>query len=101
MHTGEPKPTRNFEKLAQDYTDSEYPAVKIIPLWHGTRPEILDSIFRTGYANLASTDSGFFGKGLYGAHEAEYSHRVYAKGALILNWVATFSAYPVIDGDME
>jgi len=45
----------------------------------------------------------FFGKGIYGAHEAEYSYRVYAKegGALILNWTACFSAYPVIDGDMK
>ena len=92
---------KKFEELAKPYTDNDYPAVKILPLWHGTNPAILDSIFRTGYANLASTDSGFFGKGLYGTHEAEYSHRVYGKGALILNWVATFSAYPVIDGDIN
>lgn len=88
------------EKLAAPYQDFEHPAVKILPLWHGTKPEILDSLFKTGYVNLASTDSGFFGKGIYSAHEAEYSYRVYSRGALILNWVATFSAYPVIDGDM-
>jgi hypothetical protein len=52
------------------------------------------------YANLATTDGGFFGKGLYSAYEAEYSYRVYGKGALILNWVASYSTYPVIHGDM-
>ncbi len=98
---------QKFEDLAKPYKDPEYPAVKILPLWHGTKRGILDSIFRTGYANLATTDSGFFGKGLYGAHEAEYSYRVYGPGAnptdgvLILNWVASSSAYPVIDGDMS
>jgi len=72
-------------------------------MWHGTKKAIVDSIFKTGYANLATTDSGYFGKGVYGAYEAEYSYRVYAKqgGALILNWTAFFSAYPVMDGDMK
>lgn len=83
------------------YPDSDFPAVKLMPAWHGTNPEILDSLFRTGYANLATTDSGFFGKGIYSAHEAEYSYRVYSQGALVLNWIAAYSAYPVIDGDMQ
>ena len=102
---------RKWAELAKPQADPAYPAVKIVPLWHGTKRGILDSLFRTGYANLAITDSGFFGRGLYGAYEAEYSYRVYgpgnsnqcktpAEGALILNWVASFSAYPVIDGDM-
>lgn len=90
-----------WQSLAIDYKDSNYPDVKLLPLWHGTRPEILESLFKTGYVNLATTDSGYFGKGLYSAHEAEYSYRVYSRGALIVNWVAIFSAYPVIDGDME
>jgi serine/threonine protein kinase/TPR repeat protein len=100
-----------WKELAKPYADPDYPAVNIVPLWHGTKRAILDSLFRAGYASLASTDSGFFGKGLYGAHEAEYSYRVYGpgnthhyktpeEGTLILNWVACYSAYPVIDGDM-
>ena len=88
------------ETLAKPYTDPDYPAVKLLPLWHGTSPAIVDGICRTGYANLATTDGGFYGKGLYSAHEAEYAHRVYSKGALILNWVASYSAYPVVHGDM-
>jgi TPR repeat protein len=79
------------------HTDPDYPDVKLIPAWHGTRSDKLDSIFNIGYANLAFTDSGFFGKGLYSAYEAEYAYRVYYKGALIFNWVACFSALPVIN----
>ena len=88
-----------FEELAKPHQDPEYPNVKLIPLWHGTRAEILDGIFRAGYASLGTTDAGFFGRGLYSAHEAEYSYRCYSEGALILNWVAIYSAYPTIDGD--
>ncbi len=88
------------QNLSRPFADSDFPAIRILPLWHGTDPKVLDSLFRTGYADLAVTDAGYFGKGLYSAFEAEYSHRVYSKGALILNWVAFFSAYPVIDGDM-
>ena len=72
-----------------------------MPAWHGTRPQVLDSIFRAGYANLASTDLGFFGKGLYFSHEACYASQVYSQGALVLNWVSSYSAYPVIRSDME
>ena len=90
-----------YKKMAYPYVDSNYPDVKLLPLWHGSKPEILDSLFRTGYASLASTDPGFFGKGIYSTHEAEYANRVYGKGALIVNWVASFSAYPTIDGDMS
>ena len=39
--------------------------MSLFPLWHGTRPEVLDSVLNTGFANLATTDDGFFGKGLY------------------------------------
>ncbi len=92
---------KKFEDMAKPYTDSDYPSVKLLPLWHGTNPEILPSIFSAGYAILSTVDVGFFGSGIYGAYEAEYSKRVYSSGALILNWVAVFSAYPVIDGDMN
>ena len=89
--------------MAKPYQDDDFPNVKLLPVWHGTQREVLESLFSSGYANLAKTDSGFFGKGLYSAHEAEYSYRVYSKGkgALILNWVGFFSAYPTIDGDMN
>ena len=93
-----------FEKLAMPYTDPEYPNVKLLPAWHGTRRDYLDNIFRAGYINLATTDSGYFGKGYYSSWEAEYAYRCYSSihsdGILILNWVASFSALPVIGGDL-
>lgn len=89
-----------WEDRARPYIDPSYPNVKLLPLWHGTDPNIIKSIFRTGYANLATTDSGYFGKGLYSTWEAGYS-KYYYKGTLILNWVSSLSAYPVIAGDMK
>lgn len=91
---------KDFKKQALPYADSNFQHVTILPGWHGTNPKILDSIFKIGYANLATTDVGYFGKGIYSAFEADYAQRVYSKGALILNWVAMFSPYPVIDGDL-
>jgi hypothetical protein len=87
--------------MSKPHTHKNTPNVSLLPLWHGTKKEILESIFTTGYANLATTDSGFFGKGLYNAGEAEYSYRVYAQGALIINWVAVYSVFPTIHGDMD
>jgi len=101
------KTYQKLERLAAPYQDKDYPNVKIVPVWHGTSREYLDSIFKTGFANLAKVDAGFYGKGIYGAHEAVYSHQEYAlkyhgdKAILLLNWVAIYSAYPVIHGDMQ
>src|SRR5256885_6094680 len=87
---------QRFEELTDPYNDSDYPHVKLLPMWHGTNPTVMDSILKTGYSNLATTDPGFFGKGIYSTCEAEYAYRVYSQGALILNWVSAYSAYPVI-----
>jgi TPR repeat protein len=90
---------KRFEEMAAPYHDKEYPAVKLFAGWHGTKPEILSSIFKIGFANLASTDEGFFGKGLYSAYEPQYAYGVYSQGALLVNWVVCYSIYPVIKGD--
>lgn len=89
-----------FEKMTATYQDLDCPNVKLLPVWHGTQSKVLPSLFAGGFASLALVDAGYFGKGIYGAYEAEYAYRVYSKGALLLNWVACYSAYPVIDGDM-
>jgi len=93
--------------------DTSCPDVYILGSWHGTNPDIVGSIFETGFANLATTDSGFFGKGLYFSREAEYAYRVYSHGEgknrgqlgnggiLLFNWVLAYSIYPVIHGDMD
>lgn len=89
-----------LQEIAAPHVDSDFPAIKFLPLWHGTKPQILESIFKTGYANLGTTDDGCFGKGIYSAYEAEYAWRVYSQGVLIMNWVSMFSAFPTIAGDM-
>ena len=88
-----------FLEKAASFVDRDFPHVKILPVWHGTSDKILHDLFETGYANLSTTDVGFFGRGIYSAWEAEYAHKVYYRGALILNWVAIYSAYPVLASD--
>jgi len=94
-----------LEDMAAPYFDLEHPHIKLLPVWHTTQREILDSLFRVGFANLSLVDPGFFGAGIYSAGEAAYSygvyHRLYKNPVLLVNWVATYSAYPVIHGDME
>lgn len=90
-----------LQDYAKPFTDPDFPEVTIVPAWHGTKPESLDSIFKVGYSNLGVTDSGYFGKGLYSAFEAAYAHRVYSKGALVLNWVACYLTFPVVADDMS
>ena len=84
--------------LARPFTDTSFPDVSIVPVWHGTNATALPSILNGGFANLASTDSGFFGKGIYGTPDAEYAWRVYAKrgGVLLLCCFSFYSAYPVV-----
>jgi hypothetical protein len=98
---------------AAPFHDVSYPDVTILAAWHGTDSSILPSIMSASFANLASTDSGFFGKGIYASLDAEYADRCYASfdhakqrerdtGALLLCCVSLFSAYPVIGrSDMD
>ena len=95
------KVVMTLDQMAAPNQDPDCPNVKIIATWHGTRPGVVDSICTGGFANLASTDSGFYGKGVYATLEAEYANRVYSEGALIFVFTACYSAYPVIDGDMS
>lgn len=95
-------------QIVEPYKDLDFPNVKILPCWHGTSEEIANHIFQEGYGIFSDpkfkTDAGFFGSGIYSAIEADYSFRVYAKkyasnAVLLMNYVCTYSAYPVIDGD--
>lgn len=85
-----------FKEKTKDYSTEQ---CYFLPVWHGTREEVLKSIFKTGFANLANTDLGYYGKGIYGSTNAEYVKRVYSggyhKGVLLLNWVAINSPFPV------
>jgi len=88
-----------FSDKSNPYSPSDH-SCTFIPVWHGTKKEVLPSILKTGFANLAKTDVGYYGKGIYGSTNAEYVKRVYSggyhKGVLLLNWAAVYSAYPVV-----
>jgi hypothetical protein len=85
--------------FAEKTAEYDQPQCNFLPVWHGTNTKVLDSILKSGFANLAKTDLGYYGKGIYGSNNAEYVKRVYSggyhKGVLLLNWVAVNSAYPV------
>ena len=102
---------QSLQKFAEPHADATVPNVMILPLWHGTTEAVSEHIFNTGYGIFNSnnpefvTDDGFFGRGIYTAHEAEYAYRCYAqkhgdKGVLLLSWVSLFEAYPIVHGDM-
>ena len=94
---------QQLSNLAEDYVDDNYPDVKLMPLWHGTQNmNNIRSILSTGYAPFGDTDDGYFGKGIYMAHEAHYASRyAFPDGRLILNWVASYSSYPIISNDFD
>ena len=88
-----------FHRLSQPYATERYRGLHFLPLWHATSAKLLPSILSTGFANLATTDLGYFGKGIYGSTHAEYAKRVYGggyhQGALLLLWAGTHSPFPV------
>ncbi len=96
-----------LERMAAPYKDPNHPHLNLLPMWHATDAAILPSLFETGFATLGLVDAGYFGRGIYSAGEARYSYSVYGKmvegkgkeAALLMNWVASYSAYPVIDAD--
>lgn len=74
--------------------------------WNGTNDTVANQIFEMGYGIFSSnshdyfTDDGYYGKGIYNTYEAAYAHRCCAEAVLLLNWVSTFEAFPVIDRDI-
>ncbi len=98
---------QQLETLAEPYQDDDCPDVKLLPLWHGTQKEHLDSLLSTGYSPFGDTDDGYFGKGIYATHEAAYAEKYANKfkpthqnnSVLILNWAITYSSYPILNSD--
>lgn len=86
--------------------------VRILPLWHGTREEVCDSVAKTGFAFFgthdydnggkgdgSSTDIGFFGNGIYFTNSARYSIHYAPKTTTqhaLLSWVSMREPYPVV-----
>jgi len=90
---------QRFKSFVACHSEENIP---IIPLWHGSSPGIEEKILSNGYATLASTDPGFFGKGcFYGTPQTEYACRVYGKGMLLLNFATVGNVFPVVFSDMS
>ena len=99
---------QKLEKMSEGNRKEETPDVKILMMWHGTHRDAVEHICREGFANLATTDIGFYGKGIYGTWEVECADEVYGhgkhgdeNGALILCEFSTFSSFPVILEDLS
>jgi serine/threonine protein kinase len=91
------------------YEAEDSPDVKLMPLWHGTQEEKLPSLLSAGYTAFGETDEGYFGKGVYTTPDAAYA-QLYANGfnpvqqpnaRLILNWVVSYNALPIIREDYD
>ncbi len=104
MSTTRKRVAKIFKEQVAKYSDER---LDFLPIWHGSRLNLLESILKTGFANLATTDLGYYGKGIYGTTNAEYAKRVYSEGynsdgILLLNWIGVNSALMVAGmGDLE
>lgn len=98
---------KQFKEIC-DVPDPQFPSVSLLPLWHGTSDERALTICKTGFVidGGTATDEGFFGKGVYGAYEAEYAFRCYAEphgtsAVLLLAWFSTLETYPIVEQDLQ
>lgn len=67
-------------------------------IWQPPMLDFLAKAFISHFVTLFSTTL-FFHSLKHNTPEAEYAHRVYSNGVLLVNWVAIFSAYPIIHSD--
>lgn len=62
-------------------------------------------ICRNGFAALAKTDEGYFGRGIYFTHFMDYAAGVYGgnKGeqVVVLSWVQVGNVYPVTENPFK
>jgi len=91
-----------FHSISRPHQYTRAPHVHFLPCWRGYPKQVLGRVLTTGFANIGP-DTGCAGKGLYTTPDAEYAYRLYnpATGALLINWVAVFSPFPVIAQDEE
>jgi len=91
---------KEIEKISKQVNHNR--DVKIIKCWHGTTIQKANKILDFGFANLATLDEGWFGKGIYFSSFPEYSLS-YCKDksdpCLILCYVILSNPYPIIYDD--
>jgi len=106
-------PFSPFQYREADGRIRSWRQTKILPLWHGTREEICESICSSGFVYFGktslgthgagdpkSTDEGYFGSGFYFTNSPRYAADIYSKGHLHLVWVSMRHPFPVV-GDPE
>lgn len=74
--------------------------IPIIPVCHGTDRTIAEKICETGFANLSTTDAGWYGKGIYFTSYTDYCLPYIASQrnpVIIIAWVIPGNIYPVVD----
>lgn len=95
-----------FETMENDGRRKTWKATKLLPMWHGSDEMRCHSIADTGFtyfgkvalsgAASGSTDSGYFGSGIYFTNSARYSADIYSHGHLLLSWVSMREPFPVV-----
>lgn len=93
------KIVETFEAVAKDYKDPTFPNVNLLPVWHRAKAEELQKILSDGYTELPMAEKAMLGRGYNFTLEAPYAFTPEKEELLILNWIAVYSPYPVVDGD--
>ena len=81
----------------------------VIPLWHGTKKGVCESICTSGMTFFGktaiagvkgmafkNTDDGYIGSGIYFTNSARYAADMYSGGHVLLSWVSMREPFPVI-----
>jgi len=78
--------------------------VKIMRAWHGTSVAVAHRVMNEGFANLATMDAGWFGKGIYFTTHPKYALKYcenMADPCLVLCYIILFNPYPVVWEDAK
>jgi len=68
----------HFIALLDSFLWNRSSQIKLVPAFHGVNSDSIDSICQNGFACVATTDEGFYGKGIYFTSDLEYASQ-YAK----------------------
>jgi len=74
--------------------------VPIIPAVHGTGLSVAKEISKTGFAALASLDSGYFGKGIYFTTSVHYTlpySALQENPSVIISFIVPGNVFPIIE----
>eukprot|EP00727_Mastigamoeba_balamuthi_P006359 m51a1_g2343 hypothetical protein (735) ;mRNA; r:557151-562002 len=70
----DPDQTAVLQRLRQLFEPQDlYKKANFVFAWHGCSPEKAESICQKGFANIRSTDGGYFGGGVYLTPQASYA----------------------------